>query len=91
MPDHYRRLLNERGFFKRLYSDLGPVYCEALAPDVLPRVAIAVRAGAEVLGSIWAYRYYRPLYFATVEPFLAGTATSVTWSPGFREFLFQPA
>jgi uncharacterized membrane protein len=23
-----------------------------------------------VLGSIWAYRYYRPLYFATVEPFL---------------------
>src|SRR6185295_6204509 len=23
-----------------------------------------------VLGSIWAYRYYRPLYFATVEPIL---------------------
>jgi uncharacterized membrane protein len=23
-----------------------------------------------VLGSIWAYRYYRPAYFATVEPFL---------------------
>ncbi len=23
-----------------------------------------------VLGSLWAYRYYRPLYFATVEPFL---------------------
>jgi uncharacterized membrane protein len=23
-----------------------------------------------VLGSIWAYRYYRPPYFATVEPFL---------------------
>ena len=23
-----------------------------------------------VLGSLWAYRYYQPLYFATVEPFL---------------------
>ncbi len=23
-----------------------------------------------VLGSLWAYRYYRPVYFATVEPFL---------------------
>jgi uncharacterized membrane protein len=23
-----------------------------------------------ILGSVWAYRYYRPLYFATVEPFL---------------------
>lgn len=23
-----------------------------------------------VLGSVWAYRYYRPAYFATVEPFL---------------------
>jgi uncharacterized membrane protein len=23
-----------------------------------------------ILGSIWAYRYYQPLYFATVEPFL---------------------
>jgi len=54
VPDQYRRMLNERGIFKRLYSEPGPVYCEPLGPDVLPRVAMAVRAGDEVLGSIWA-------------------------------------
>lgn len=54
VPDQYRRLLNERGIFKRLYSEPGPVYCEALTTDVKPRMAVAVRAGEEVLGSIWA-------------------------------------
>lgn len=54
VPESYRRLLNDRGIFKRLYTENGPVYCEQLGDDVLPRVAIAVRAGDEVLGSIWA-------------------------------------
>lgn len=53
VPDNYRRLLNEKGVFRRLYSETGPIYCPALGPDVIPRVAIAVRAGEEVLGSIW--------------------------------------
>ncbi|MGI8608955.1 MAG: PucR family transcriptional regulator, partial [Candidatus Dormibacteria bacterium] len=38
----------------RVFSEPGPVYVEALAPDILPRAAVAVRAGDEVLGSIWA-------------------------------------
>ena len=54
VPDRIRRILNEKGIFRRLYSEPGPVYCESLGPDVLPRAAVAVRAGDEVLGSIWA-------------------------------------
>ena len=54
VPEMYKRQLREKGIFRRLYSETGPVYCPALAPNVLPRVAIAVRAGEEVLGSIWA-------------------------------------
>jgi hypothetical protein len=54
VPEMYRRLLTDKGIFKRLYAEHGPVYCEQLGPEVLPRVAIAVRAGDEVLGSIWA-------------------------------------
>ena len=53
VPEMYRRMLNDQGVFKRLYSEHGPVYCDSLGADVLPRVAIAVRAGEEVLGSIW--------------------------------------
>lgn len=53
VPEMYRRLLTDKGVFKRLYSEPGAVYCE-LGNDVLPRLAVAVRAGDEVLGSIWA-------------------------------------
>jgi len=56
VPERYARLLTERGVFSELYRQQGPV---AIAPDggdgfFKQRVAIAVRAGDEVLGSIWA-------------------------------------
>lgn len=59
VPERYSRLLVERGVFRELYRSDQPVYIEppsgALLPDfVLPRAAVAVRAGDEVLGSIWA-------------------------------------
>jgi hypothetical protein len=56
VPEKYSRLLTERGVFRELYRSERPVYVEPLPPNgvVLPRVAIAVRAGDEVLGSIWA-------------------------------------
>ncbi|WP_033290682.1 PucR family transcriptional regulator [Amycolatopsis jejuensis] len=44
----------ERGEFARLHATPDPVYFEATEPDQLPRVAIAVRAGADVLGYVWA-------------------------------------
>ncbi len=57
VPERYSRILNERGVFRELYRTDQPVF---ISPDTesgafsMPRVAIAVRAGDEVLGSIWA-------------------------------------
>lgn len=53
IPDRYRQMQEERGIFSSIYGSDKPVYVEL--PDVpLPRMAIAVRAGDETLGSIWA-------------------------------------
>jgi DNA-binding PucR family transcriptional regulator len=55
VPEKYSRLLVEMGVFRELYRSDRPVYVEPLIEDVImPRVAVAVRAGDEVLGSIWA-------------------------------------
>src|SRR5580692_5638633 len=60
VPERYSRLLTERGVFRDLYRSDQPVYVEpppggaGLADFTLPRAAVAVRAGDEVLGSIWA-------------------------------------
>ena len=56
VPEKYARILNERGVFDDLYRSDGPIYIDALPDDriSLARVAIAVRAGDEILGSIWA-------------------------------------
>jgi DNA-binding PucR family transcriptional regulator len=44
----------ERQEFERLHASTEPVYMAATGPDQLARVAIAVRAGSDVLGYIWA-------------------------------------
>ena len=54
VPEKYSRVLAERGVFRDLYRTDQPVYIEPVTATSLPRVAIAVRAGDEVLGSIWA-------------------------------------
>jgi hypothetical protein len=56
VPEKYSRLLTERGVFRELYRSDRPVYIEPLLEGLvdLARVAVAVRAGDEVLGSIWA-------------------------------------
>ncbi|MGW5238723.1 PucR family transcriptional regulator [Monashia sp. NPDC004114] len=58
VPERYAKLLTELGVFRELYRDHRPVVvnpadlgAEAVSKQ---RVAIAVRAGDEVLGSIWA-------------------------------------
>jgi hypothetical protein len=53
VPPEYRRMLEERGVFGQLYRTGEPVYVPSLAPGMLPRLAVGVRAGAEVLGSLW--------------------------------------
>ncbi len=57
VPERYSRILNERGVFGDLYRTDEPVYIDPIETRdgfAMPRVAIAVRAGDEVLGSVWA-------------------------------------
>jgi hypothetical protein len=55
VPERYTRLLVDRGVFRELYRSDKPVYIGPLIEgEILPRVAVAVRAGDEMLGSIWA-------------------------------------
>ncbi|MFI6984441.1 PucR family transcriptional regulator [Embleya sp. NPDC050154] len=51
VPAEMLRILEERGAFHALYRNEGPLYLAGVSD--LPRVAIAVRAGDEILGSIW--------------------------------------
>ncbi|MEQ6900825.1 helix-turn-helix domain-containing protein [Nocardioides sp. YIM 152588] len=58
VPERYARMLTELGVFRELYREHRPVVVDPadLGADAVSkqRVAIAVRAGDEVLGSIWA-------------------------------------
>ncbi|MDR7277275.1 helix-turn-helix domain-containing protein [Catenuloplanes atrovinosus] len=58
VPERYSRLLDERGILRELYRTDRPLYLQPTVTRTdevaLPRVAVAVRAGDEVLGSIWA-------------------------------------
>ncbi len=57
VPERYRNELTNRGVFRDLYRGDDPVNIAPLSfgeqEFALPRVAIAVRAGDELLGSIW--------------------------------------
>ncbi|GAA4363678.1 helix-turn-helix domain-containing protein [Actinomadura verrucosospora] len=60
VPEQYTRILEERGVFQAIYRSDGPVFVaplprtdDATQPPALPRAAIAVRAGDEILGTIW--------------------------------------
>ncbi|MEU9320223.1 helix-turn-helix domain-containing protein [Streptomyces sp. NPDC048295] len=60
VPEHYTRILKERGVFQTIYRSDRPVHVAELPepegtdqPRELPRAAIAVRAGDEILGTIW--------------------------------------
>ncbi|WP_307061950.1 CdaR family transcriptional regulator [Streptomyces sp. B3I8] len=57
VPEHFTRRLEANGVFERLYRERGPVYVDPRSQDFemgMPRVAVAVRAGDEILGSVWA-------------------------------------
>jgi DNA-binding PucR family transcriptional regulator len=55
VPDEWVELLTQTGAFKKLWSTSDVVRIDDLTGDgtVRPRLAIAVRAGDELLGSIW--------------------------------------
>ncbi|MBB5836664.1 PucR family transcriptional regulator [Kribbella italica] len=58
VPQRYSRLLAELGIFRELHRTDLPVHVPPLPITenefTIPRVAVAVRAGDEILGSIWA-------------------------------------
>jgi hypothetical protein len=65
VPGRFTRILEDRGVFQAMYRSDQPVYVEPVPDEgagefALPRVALAVRAGDEILGSIWA-AVHRPL------------------------------
>lgn len=58
-PARFLQALEERGVFAELYHSEDPIYVE-LPGIAWPRLAVAVRAGDETLGSIWAALRERP-------------------------------
>jgi hypothetical protein len=56
VPERYSRYLTEHGVFRDLHRSDQPIFIEPAARwgFSMPRVALAVRAGDELLGSIWA-------------------------------------
>ncbi|MEV3858834.1 helix-turn-helix domain-containing protein [Streptomyces sp. NPDC050095] len=56
VPERFTRFLEDQGVFRSLYRSDRPVH--VVPPEIdgfhIPRAAIAVRAGDEFLGSIWA-------------------------------------
>ncbi|MEV0125884.1 helix-turn-helix domain-containing protein [Streptomyces sp. NPDC050703] len=58
VPDAYLRILEGRGVFSELYRSDRPVHIAPAAlaegETAIPRIAVAVRAGDEFLGSVWA-------------------------------------
>ena len=57
VPERFTRQLEERGVFQELYRSTNPIDVDPVGTTdgtpSIPRVALAVRAGDEILGSIW--------------------------------------
>jgi len=60
IPDDFARAIQAGGLYRRLYAGDGPLFLDDIGPDVLPRLAVAVKAGDELLGSMWAAVRGRP-------------------------------
>lgn len=60
VPERFLERLEAKGVFRRLADETGAVYVGAIGEGILPRLAVSVRAGDEVLGSIWAAVSERP-------------------------------
>lgn len=54
VPEEYTRILEGRGVFQEIYRSDRPVWVGPIAEGEQGRAAIAVRAGDEILGTIWA-------------------------------------
>ena len=53
VPDPWTKRLRDEGIFRQMWSSPGVVRFEDPTHEAWPRLATAIRAGQEVLGSIW--------------------------------------
>lgn len=53
-PTRYQRALEHQAVRQRLSAGSDPIYLPHLGDGITPRLAVAVRAGGEVLGFLWA-------------------------------------
>jgi DNA-binding PucR family transcriptional regulator len=72
VPQDWMQELRRRGVFQQVARARGPIYAQL--PGIMLRAAIAVRAGDEILGSIWA---------ALSEPLSAERERALTDAAGF--------
>lgn len=54
VPSTYSERPKQDGVFRKIYGSDRPVFVEKADPEGLPRVVMRVKAGEELLGSIWA-------------------------------------
>jgi DNA-binding PucR family transcriptional regulator len=54
VPEIYGDVQRAQGVFRQVYAAPRPVFVNSIEPGTLPRAAMRVKAGEEVLGSIWA-------------------------------------
>lgn len=73
-PVEYVRMHHERKVFEALYAGTEPVVLEAMGQERAPRVAVALRAGDEIVGSMWAVAK-RPLSGAQLSAYASAAAT----------------
>lgn len=60
VPDRFIELFEQRGVFDRLCESGEALYLDDVAENVMPRLAVAVKAGEETLGYLWAAYRSRP-------------------------------
>lgn len=76
VPRHLGAEMVRLGVFQRLYSSSRPIYVDPLPSGVRARVAMQVRAGSALLGSIWAIAGDEPLSEAQEEAMIRAAHTA---------------
>ena len=54
VPDAYLNELRRLGTFQRLRTETEPIFVDSKLAEISPRMVVAIRAGGELLGSMWA-------------------------------------
>jgi hypothetical protein len=60
VPQRWLEVLTDRGVFRELARGRDPVYVDSLPDGAASRLAVSVRVGDEVFGSVWAVVPRRP-------------------------------